>query len=48
MAGLSKMPHNFLQVRRINRHSDNKNAVYNIDMTFFVQNNPNLHLSKHL
>ena len=47
MAGLSKMPHNFLQVRRINRHSD-KNAVYNIDMTFFVQNNPNLHLSKHL
>ena len=29
-----------------NRYDDNKNAFYNMDITFFIQNNANLHLSK--
>ena len=48
IVGLKRTPNNFLQVRRINRDGVNKNAFCNIDMTFFIQENANLHLSKRL
>ena len=44
--GLKRMPQPFPQVRRRNRGGDNKNAYYNIDMEFFIQENANFHLSK--
>ena len=44
--GLKRTPHHFLQVRRRNRRGNNKNAYYNINMAFFIQENANFHLSK--